>query len=151
MTDRFGAEKAATAQYSKENTQSTNDSPWDRDHQDATAKAEVYEIWCKTSNNVYWMNPGSPELLDEKEDPLELRNFYPCPPFLLANCTTTQFLAVSDFHLAQDLYTEIDDLERRISLLRSALKVVGVYDSSADGVKRMLEEGFNNDLIPVDN
>jgi hypothetical protein len=32
-----------------------------------------------------------------------------------------------------------------------ACKVVGVYDQSADGVQRMLLEGFDNQLIPVDN
>ena len=39
----------------------------------------------------------------------------------------------------------------RIVLLEKAIKVVGVYDKAADGLQRMLNEAFNNDLIPVDN
>jgi len=31
------------------------------------------------------------------------------------------------------------------------VKVVGVYDSSAEGIQRMLKEGTENDLIPIDN
>jgi hypothetical protein len=53
--------------------------------------------------------------------------------------------------MAQDLYNEIDRLETRIALITEAVKVVGVYDKQQEGVQRMLKEGVENDLIPVDN
>jgi hypothetical protein len=53
--------------------------------------------------------------------------------------------------MIQDQYNELDTVNNRISLLVAACKVVGVYDRSATGVQRMLQEGFDNQLIPVDN
>ncbi len=41
-------------------------------------------------------------------------------------------------------------LTNRIAKLVEAVKVVGVYDASQQGVQRMLSEGVNNQLIPVD-
>ena len=53
--------------------------------------------------------------------------------------------------MIQDQYTELDVINNRISMLIQACKVIGVYDKSAIGVSRMLTEGYDNQLIPVDN
>jgi hypothetical protein len=53
--------------------------------------------------------------------------------------------------MIQDQYQELDTINNRVSMLLQACKVVGVYDQSASGVSRMLTEGFDNQLIPVDN
>jgi hypothetical protein len=58
---------------------------------------------------------------------------------------------VPDYVLYQDQADEIDKLTNRIALLIEALKVVGVYDASQAGIQRMLTEGFDNQLIPVDS
>jgi hypothetical protein len=52
---------------------------------------------------------------------------------------------------AQDQFKELDEINTRISWLTRAAKVVGVYDKAADGVQRMLSNGVENQLIPVDN
>ena len=70
---------------------------------------------------------------------------------MLANCVSNLLLPQPDFAIAQDLYNEIDELETRIGIITTAVRVVGVYDETNDGVKRMLEEGFENDLIPLKN
>lgn len=120
-------------------------------HQDAPwQKAEIWEIWDKATRKVVWYSKGCPKLLDEKDDPLQLSNFYPCPPFLIANNTTTLYKPTADYHLAQDSYNEVDRLQTRIAIITEAVKVVGVYDARANGVQRMLKEGVENDLIPVD-
>jgi hypothetical protein len=43
----------------------------------------------------------------------------------------------------------MDELTARIAMLVKAVKVVGVYDASSEGVQRMLNEGVDNVLIPV--
>ena len=53
--------------------------------------------------------------------------------------------------MSEDLYLEVDKLESRISLITEAIKVVGVYDQSSVGVKRLMSEAVENELIPVDN
>ena len=89
--------------------------------------------------------------MDVQDDPLGLRAFFPCPPFLIANATTALYRPVPDYVLYQDLYNEIDVLQQRIAIITEAVRVVGVYDSGSEGIKRMMNEGVDNDLIPVDN
>lgn len=117
---------------------------------DQLKKAAVWEIWDKESLCVYWVAEGYDTLLDHKEDPYGLDNFWPCPAPLFATLTTDTLTPVPDYSLYQDQADEIDQLTTRIGLLIRALKVVGVYDSTQEDVKRMLNEGVDNTLIPVD-
>ena len=117
--------------------------PWER--------AEVWEIWCKEHEAVYWYVEGFDQTLDIKDDPLEVEGFFPCPRPMFANLTTSGLMPKPEYVIAQDLYQEVDMLQTRITVLTKAIKVVGVYDKSAEGVRRMLQEGVENDLIPVDS
>jgi len=114
-------------------------------------KAEVWEIWDKSRRMVFWWVEGAGTILDMQEDPLELEGFFPSPPPMAANLTTSQFLPKSDYDIAADLYLQIDELEARIALLTEACKCVGVYDKSSNEIKRIFNEGVENDLIPVEN
>jgi hypothetical protein len=151
MTQRFGDKNARDAQYAKEEVQTKQTGSMDSDLDSPAEKAEVWEIWDKTSREVVWLAQGVERPLDRKKDPLKLTNFYPSPPFFMANPTTSLYQPTSDFHLAQDLYNEIDLLQTRISILTMAVKAVGVYDSAAEGVQRIFTEGTDNTLIPVEN
>jgi hypothetical protein len=118
---------------------------------EAMKKAEIWEIWDKTSECVYWVAEGEDKLLDHKYNPYGLDNFWPLPRPLFATQTTDTLVPVPDYVLYQDQADEIDKLTNRIALLIEALKVVGVYDASQAGIQRMLTEGFDNQLIPVDS
>ena len=113
----------------------------------------VYEIWDREKREVIWYAKGMSELLDKKSDFLKLRDgrFEPCPRPLMANLSTSNCVPKPDYAMIQDQYNELDEVNNRISLLVIACKVVGVYDRSADGIQRMLTEGYDNILIPVDN
>ena len=119
--------------------------------EDILKKAVVYEIWDRKDRKIYWYSKGSPVMLDEKEDFLRLKGFEPCPRPMLANCSTSNTTPRPDYYMIQDQYTELDTINNRISMLIQACKVIGVYDKSAIGVSRMLTEGYDNQLIPVDN
>ena len=114
-------------------------------------KAQVWEIWDKTSKRVFWVAEGYSQTLDIKDDPLGLDSFWPCPRPLFATQTTDTLVPVPDFSLYQDQADEIDMLTNRISMLTEAVKVVGVFDASQPSIQRMLSEGTNNTLIPVDS
>jgi hypothetical protein len=114
-------------------------------------QAEVWEIWNKDDKKVYWYVEGFEQILDCKDDPLELDQFFPDAPPLIANTTTSKYIPKSDYAIAQDLYAAVDVLQRRISRLTDACKLVGVYDKSNDEIKRLFSEGVENQLIPVDN
>jgi hypothetical protein len=117
---------------------------------DDMKKAVVWEIWSKTTKQVFWVSEGYSKTLDIKDDPLGLDNFWPCPKPLFATQTTETLVPIPDYSLYQDQAEEIDMLTNRIAKLVEAVKVVGVYDASQQGVQRMLSEGVNNQLIPVD-
>lgn len=119
--------------------------------QESLKKAIVWEIWSKGDKRVYWVAEGHNKLLDNKEDPYGLDNFWPCPKPLFATQTTDTLVPVPDYALYQDQAEEIDMLTQRIGLLTEALKVVGVYDASQPAIARMLNEGVNNTLIGVDS
>jgi len=118
---------------------------------DILQKAMIYEIWDRQKRKVIWISKAWPEILDEVDDPLKLEDFEPCPKPLFALTTTSNCIPVNDFVIYQDQYNELDQVNNRISLLVQACKVVGVYDSSATGVQRMLQQGSENTMIPVDN
>ena len=153
-TDRFGAKIASQLSY-KAQTPTGGDKDGDDsldERKNSVQKAEIWEFWNKNDKRVYWYNEGADLILDAKDDPLELDGFFPCPKPMTANVTTTLFQPKADFIFAQDLYNEIDELQTRITIITRAIKVVGVYDKAAgDSVGRMLKEGAENDLIPVDN
>ncbi len=114
-------------------------------------KGQVYEIWDKEGEEVYWVAQGYDYLADRKEDPLKLENFFPCPKPLFANPTTNTLVPVPDFIQYQDQAIQIDELTQRISMLAKACKVAGVYNAAAKDVQRLLNESVENELIPVDD
>jgi hypothetical protein len=114
-------------------------------------KAAIYEVWDKQKRKVVWLCTNMDMALDERDDPLKLDEFFPCPKPLYATTTTDSLVPVPDYAQYQDQARELDMVTNRIGLLVEAVKVVGVYDSSQEGVKRLLSEGTSNTLIPVSN
>lgn len=126
-----------------------NDTPDDPANNDNWLTAEVWEIWDKTKRELVHLHFDHDTVLDTTPDPLGLTNFYPTPPLFLANATTSLYRPTPDFHLAQDLYNEVDKIQTRIAIITEACKVVGLYDASSPEVQRMFKEGVENELIPV--
>jgi hypothetical protein len=150
LVARFGEEvgnKISLDHSSKKNNQDQN-SP----ENEIVDKAIIYEIWDRVNKKVIWLSKGYPKILDEVDDPLKLDKFDPCPRPLFATQTSSNVVPRADYAMLQDQYDELDVVNNRISLLVKALKVTGVYDAkSGRAVGRMLEEGSDNTLIPVDN
>lgn len=114
-------------------------------------KAPVWEIWCKPSKKVYWIADHYDEILDEKDDPLELETFFPCPKPIFATVTTDSLIPVADFKMYQDQADEIDDITGRIQHLTRALKVMGIYAADEPALARLMKEGNDAVMIPVEN
>ena len=149
LVTRFGkkiGEAVPITQDKAKSSQNANDSNQPK----REGRAAVWEIWDRTTKKAYWYVKGMDTTLDEKEDPLQLRNFFPCPKPLVSNLTTSNFVPRADYQMAQDQYNQIDEMTTRIAWLTRACKVVGVYDKTATGVSRMFAEGLENQLIPVD-
>jgi hypothetical protein len=118
---------------------------------DPWGKAEIFEIWDKEEKKAYWYSKGVDVILDVKDDPLQLSDFWPCPKPAMMNSTTSNFTPRSLFIFAQDQFEELDELNTRIRYLTKAAKVAGVYDKTAEGVQKLFQQGVENKLIPVEN
>ena len=118
---------------------------------DGVYEAVIYEIWDKETGKVLWISKSLGKILDERDDPLGLENFWPCPKPLYATLTTDSLEPIPDFTIYQDQARELDVLCDRIDGLINALKVRGVYDASASELQRLFSEGENNTMIPVNN
>jgi hypothetical protein len=112
-------------------------------------KAMVYEIWNKRTAKVCWIAKGYPQALDERDDPLGLEEFFPCPKPLMATTTTGSMIPVPDFCEYEDQAQELDNLTQRIYLLTKACKAVGVFNAEFKELARMFSEGVDNKLFPV--
>lgn len=162
LIDKFGPEgKKVPLDHSPQDSKDSDKGAQSRSPEsDIANQATVYEIWWKPERRVYFIAKEYdkcliPEGLDADgegiDDPLKLEGFFPCPSPLNATMTNDTLIPVPDYVEAQDQYMQIDDLTKRIDVLTSACKVRGVYDASAQGVKRVFEEGQEPDLIPVDS
>jgi hypothetical protein len=123
----------------------------DKSTTEALKKAVVWEIWCKSSKKVYWIAEHFDKILDEKEDPLELEGFFPCPKPIYSTVTTNSLIPVADFKMYQDQADEIDDITGRIQHLTRALKVMGIYAADEPSLARLMKEGNDAVMVPVTN
>ncbi len=115
------------------------------------SKAKVWEIWNKRDRKVIWTTEADGTVLEEADDPLKLEEFWPCPKPLSSTLTNETMIPVPDYVEYQDQADELDDLTGRINALTKALKIAGVYDASIPELKRIFEEGKENELVGVDN
>jgi len=142
VEERFGEKIAKKLPYDA--------SPSEKDELNANQKqARIYEMWCKTSQKVYWVSKSYKDFLDVKDDPLELEGFWPCPKPVYATLTTETLVPVPDFVLYQNQARELDILCDRIDGLIKALQVRGAYNSAIPELGRLFTEGQNTALIPV--
>lgn len=114
-------------------------------------KASIWEIWHKAKRKIIWIAEGLDTPLDEKDDPLHLKDFFPCPRPLTATTTTNSLIPVPFYMQYKPQADEMDDLTVRIDRLVAAAQVKGVYDSSVTQLARLFSEASDNNLIPVEN
>jgi len=95
-----------------------------------TARALIYEMWDKEKGKAYWLAKSLGKLVDERDDPLKLEGFFPCPKPLYATLTNESLEPVPDFTLYQDQAIELDTLADRIGGLVRMPQLKGTYDGT---------------------
>jgi hypothetical protein len=118
---------------------------------EGSREALIYEIWDKSTGQVIWLSKSMGKILDTRDDPLQLENFWPCPKPMFSTLTTDSLIPVPDYVLYQDQARQLDTLADRIDGFIHALKVRGVYDAAEPSLARLFTEGENNALLPVKN
>jgi hypothetical protein len=148
LVARFGEEKGKRVPLIKRTPESAEG--LSDEIKDAWSRAEVWEVWDKSSGTRFMWSDGMSEILEETKDPLGLPGFFPCPRPMIANVTSSKFIPRPFYFLAESLYEEAHELTRRIRYLVKAIKCVGGYNASMPELKRMLDDACENVLIPVE-
>jgi len=113
-------------------------------------KAVIYEIWDKAEKKAIWLHKSMDDILEERDDPLGLKDFFPCPEPIYSTLSNNSLIPTPDYVQYQDQACELDFLTARITSIIKAVKVAGVYNAAAQGIDRLLSEGVENTLIPVE-
>lgn len=111
----------------------------------------VWQIWDKPTRKVYSVTSTYPDaLLQELPDPLGLTGMFPGPePLQLRQRISS--LVPNPLYLAYETQArELNEISRRIVKITKALKIRGMYDSTVQGIAKVLEAG-DNELIAGDN
>lgn len=144
-TKYFGKEKAAKLSY-------TTSTPTKEDADGHSECAEIWEIWDKDTRRALWYCESYPdEMLKIEEDPLKLKDFFPCPRPLRAISNTRTFVPRALYSQYKSQAMTLNTMTRRIRLLTEALVVVGVYDGSQEKLKDLLNTSNGNRMIAVDS
>lgn len=122
----------------------------DDDTKELFKKATIYEIWDRSTRKAYWISRGYDKPLDERDDPLGLEDFFPCPRPMWLTQTNNTLTPIPDFVFYQDQDGEIQSLTQRISVVEEAIRVRGIYPANVQAVKDLLTEGGTGDMIPMD-
>lgn len=153
LVERFGKKKGMAVVLDYPKTSSRRGREADQPAPDIFKKAVVHEYWDKASRRVIWIAPATHGMvLDEKDDPLRLPDFFPSPDPLLATTTTDKRIPVPDYAEYRDQAKELDRITTRIDMLTQACKVAGVYPGEQKQVlQQLLDPNAENRLVPVED
>lgn len=116
-----------------------------------TKVAQVYEIWDKEEKHVIFVSPAwKKAALKKVADPLKLTGFFPCPKPLQFVSKVSTLIPVPLYTLYEEQARELNRVTVRINKITSALKVRGLYDSTVEGIDKVLRAD-DNVLIPAEN
>lgn len=110
----------------------------------------VWEIWCKSSGRVYFVDRDSQKVLAIKDDPLGLSGFFPMPEPIQPITGTSKRTPVCPYTVYKTLAEELDRQTRRINGIMKGLKLRGIIAADAAAIEN-LAEADDNELITVGN
>ena len=113
--------------------------------------AHVFEIWDKETKMVRFLAPSYPAgFVKEVEDPLQLSGFFPMPRPLVLFPKISSLVPVPLYTIYEEQAKELNRITVRINKIVQALKVRGFYDSTLEGLEKVLAAD-DNVLIPAEN
>lgn len=122
----------------------------DRDELAGVKSYKVYEVWDKKSGKVLFLSPVSKQPLRYIDDPLGLSTFFPIPKPLNFMRKVTTLVPTPLYQQYRQQAAELNDITRRLKAIIKAIKYRGAYNSTIDGIEKMLEAD-DNQLVPVEN
>lgn len=114
-------------------------------------RAYVREVWDKKRKRVLFLAPSFKEgPLRIDDDPLQLKDFFPCPKPLYSVKSRKSMIPVPDFKQYMNQAEELDLITKRIRGLIAALKYRGVYDATLTEMSTIMDLS-DNQFTPMEN
>ncbi len=112
---------------------------------------KVFEVWNKLDRKVHFFSPVWPEgALKSVDDPLGLVNFFPVPKPMNFMKKVTTLTPTPLYEQYRQQAQELNDITRRLKAIIKAIKVRGAYNSTIEGIDKLLTAG-DNEMVPVEN
>ncbi len=113
--------------------------------------AQVFEIWDKDEKEVFFISPQYKRgTIKRVPDPLGLTGFFPCPKPMSFIAKITTLTPVALYTMYEEQAKELNRVTVRINKLIAALKVRGMYDSTVEGISKVLAAD-DNTLVAAEN
>lgn len=124
----FGVEKADELHYDSFPEKASKD--FNQDESKYEGKAEIYEIWCKESEMVYWGSKTIDSFIIQREEPvIDFEGFFPCT-VIAQSQDPDSVIPVSDYVHVRDQVLEIERLTTRIHAVTQAIRTNALYDAA---------------------
>ena len=147
---RFGKKIADNLNYGDSNKGEVDGDDIGPQHQ-PWKRAQIWEIWNKDEKKQLFVSEGYEKVLEENDDPLKLREFFPCPKPLYGTTTTDSLVPIPDYAQYQHQAQQLDHITERIGVVLQAIKVVGVCPANFEEAEQLLEASTDNQIIPIRN
>jgi hypothetical protein len=134
-----------------EDEDESNDKTETHEQRSGVKLAKVYEIWDKNTRTMFFISAIFPNgVLRWTEDPLELVNFYPIPKPLNLFRKITTLIPTPLYEVYKSQAQELNEVTRRLKAIVKAMKVRGMYNSTIEGIEKVLM-AEDNTFTPVEN
>lgn len=155
IEENFGEDMAKKIDFSALDHSTSDDaeSGSSENRQDLTGVhlAKVYEIWDKRTKKVMFFCGGhADQPLKVVEDPLKLSGFFPVPKPMNLMKKITSLMPTPLYIQYKEQAEELNAVTRRIKGLIQAAKIRGFYNSTIDGIDKILTSEENT-LTPMEN
>lgn len=150
LIDRFGEEKgrAVDLNYLGDKAEKTLEYESDKD---LFKKAVVYEIWDKSTGKVLFISAGYKKApLETTDDPLNLKDFFPCPRPAYGTLTSESLIPIPDYQQGRTQLEELDDLTDRINGITESVMFKGLGNGSMTELTR-LANARDGEIVQVEN
>lgn len=113
---------------------------------------EIWEIWDKITKTQYFISKEIPEefLRDPTPDPYGLTGFFPMPKPLMFFNSVGSCTPIPLYRMYKAQAEELNVVTVRIQRITKALKVRGFYDSTIQGIEKLMDAD-DNTLLPMEN
>lgn len=110
----------------------------------------IWEVWCRKSGKVKFIENDTGKILKILKDPLGLKAFFPCCTPMQPIELVGRLMPVNPFSIYRKLADELDTTTRRISAITKQMRVRGWYSGDATELANMLDAD-DTDFVPIAN